>query len=177
MSDLEAPTKRLTLLRHAQAEHHATHDVDRALTLDGRADARAIGQRLQESGITPQLVLCSTAIRARQTWELAANAYGEVAEAIDTQYLDLLYGADLEEILDVLHGVSEEVSDVLVVGHEPVTSAVAHYLAGPSSQEAAALRVRTGMSTATAALLSYRGPWPRLDRHGAVLTALATCRS
>ena len=177
MSELEAETKRLTLLRHAQAEHHATHDVDRTLTVGGRADAHAIGERLRESAIVPQLVLCSSAARARQTWELAANAYGDGAEAIEVQYLDLLYGADLEEVLDLLHGVGEEVSEVLVVGHEPVTSAVAHYLAGPSSQEAAALRVRTGMSTATAALLSYRGPWARLDRHGAVLTALATCRN
>ena len=177
MTELEDETKHLTLLRHAQAEHHATHDVDRTLTLDGRGDARAIGQRLQESAVVPQLVLCSSATRARQTWELAANAYGTDAEAIDIQYLDLLYGADLEEVLDLLHGVSEEVTDVLVVGHEPVTSAVAHYLAGPSSQEEAALRVRTGMSTATAALLSHRGPWARLERHGAVLTALATCRS
>lgn len=176
MSDLEAPTKRLTLLRHAQAGHHATHDVDRTLTPDGRADARAIGERLQEGGIVPQLVLCSSAARARQTWEQAANAYGDATEAIDTQYLDLLYGADPEEVLDLLRGLSEDVSEVLVVGHEPVTSAVAHHLAGPSSQEAAALRVRTGMSTATAALLSYHGPWQRLDRHSAVLTALATCR-
>lgn len=177
MSDLEAETKRLTLLRHAQAEHHATHDVDRALTLDGRGHAQAIGQRLHENGILPQLVLCSTATRARQTWELAANAYGQEAETIAVQYLDLLYGADVEEVLGLLQGLNDEVSDVLVVGHEPVTSAVAHHLAGPSSQEEAALRVRTGMSTATAALLSYRGPWQRLDRHGAVLTALATRRS
>lgn len=177
MSDIEAPTKRLTLLRHAQADQSATHDVDRALTLTGRGDARAIGERLHEAGITPQLVLCSTATRAKQTWQLAANAYAEAAETIDVQYLDLLYGADLEEVLELLQGLAEETTDVLVVGHEPVSSAVAHHLAGPSSQEAAALRVRTGLSTATAALLSYRGPWARLGRHGAVLTGLATCRS
>ncbi|HLS62325.1 MAG TPA: histidine phosphatase family protein [Ruania sp.] len=177
MSDIEVPTKRLTVLRHAQAEQNAIHDVDRGLTLAGRGDARVIGERLHEAGVRPQLVLCSSAARAQQTWQLVANAYGEDAEAIEVQYLELLYGADLEEVLTLLHEVSEETADVLLVGHEPVSSAVAHHLAGPSSQEAAALRVRTGLSTATAALLSYRGPWSRLDRHGAVLTALATCRS
>ena len=174
MSDFEAGIKRLTLLRHAQADHNATHDVDRALTLSGRGDARTIGERLHEAGVVPQLVLCSTATRARQTWQLAANAYGEAAETIAVHYLDVLYGADLEELVTLLQGLPEETTDVLVVGHEPVSSAVAHHLAGPSSQEAAALRVRTGLSTATAALLSYHGPWQRLGRHGAVLTALAT---
>ena len=177
MSDIEVPTKRLTLLRHAQADQNALHDVDRTLTLAGRGDARVIGERLHEAGVAPQLVLCSSATRAQQTWQLVANAYGATAEAIEVQYLELLYGADLEEMLELLQGLGEETTDVLVVGHEPVSSAVAHHLAGPSSQEAAALRVRTGLSTATAALFSYRGPWQRLDRHSAVLTALATCRS
>lgn len=177
MSETQTPMKRLTLVRHAQADHDALHDVDRALTPTGRTDAASIGERLHQAGVRPTVVLCSSAVRARQTWELAADAYGDAVQEMQVQFLDLLYGADVQEVVELVQAVAEETADVLVIGHEPVTSAVAHYLAGPSSQEAAALRVRSGMSTATAALLSYRGPWQRLERHGAVLTGLATPRS
>lgn len=175
MTQTQTPMKRLTLVRHAQADHDALHDVDRALTGSGRMDAVHIGKRLEQSGVHPTLVLCSSATRARQTWEQMARAYDSGAD-IQVQFLDLLYGADVQEVLELLQGIGEETQELLVIGHEPVTSAVAHYLAGPASQDAAALRVRSGMSTATAALLSYQGPWQRLDRHGAVLTGLATPR-
>ncbi|HLR28590.1 MAG TPA: histidine phosphatase family protein [Ruania sp.] len=176
MTQTQTPMKRLTLVRHAQADHNALHDVDRALTGSGRMDAVHIGKRLEQTGVRPTLVLCSSATRARQTWEQMARAYDSGAEGIQVQFLDLLYGADVQEVLELLQGIDEATQDLLVIGHEPVTSAVTHYLAGPASQDAAALRVRSGMSTATAALLSYQGPWQRLDRHGAVLTGLATPR-
>src|SRR5699024_4684535 len=118
----------------------------------------------------------SSATRARQTWEQMARAYDSGAEGIQVQFLDLLYGADVQEVLELLQGIDEATQDLLVIGHEPVTSAVTHYLAGAASQDAAALRGRIGWSTGRAALPSDQGPWQRLDRHGAVRTGLATPR-
>lgn len=177
MDETQTPTKRLTVVRHAQADHEALHDVDRALTATGRSDAAIIGRRLEQSGVRPTMVLCSSAVRARETWAQIAEAYGSAVEAMHVRFLDVLYGADVQEVLNLAQEAGEEIQDLLIIGHEPVTSAVAHYLAGPASQEAAALRVRSGMSTATAALLNYQGSWQRLERHGAVLTGLATPRS
>jgi phosphohistidine phosphatase len=169
-----ASERHLILLRHAQAEHSASTDYDRVLTVTGRAQATVVGQRIAERDIVPDLVLCSAAVRARQTWQLAAAALGDAAENIDVTYSEDLYSADVDEVLDLLRAVAPEVVRVLVVGHEPVLSGTAHRLAGPKSQESAALRVRTGISTATTAFLEFNAPWATLTDRSAVLTGLST---
>ncbi|TDE90310.1 histidine phosphatase family protein [Occultella glacieicola] len=170
-----SPSQRhLILLRHAQAEQSATTDYDRVLTVTGRAQATVVGQRILERDVVPDLVLCSAAVRAKQTWQLAATALGDAADAVTVTYSEDLYSADVDEVLDLLRAVSPEVGRVLVVGHEPVLSGTAHRLAGPKSQESAALRVRTGISTATAAFLEFRAPWSTLTDRAAVLTGLST---
>ncbi|WP_159622395.1 SixA phosphatase family protein [Ruania rhizosphaerae] len=173
---MNSASKRLVLLRHAQAEHGALRDVDRALSLDGRAHARIVGERLAASGLVPDLVLCSVAVRTRQTWQLAAAGMAERAEGAEVRYLDELYEADLSDVLDAIRDVPEPTPTVLVVGHEPVTSAVAHLLAAPGSQEAALHRVRTGISTAMAAVLSPNVAWPDIGRRSCVLTELISGR-
>src|SRR5699024_10237811 len=111
MTQTQTPMKRLTLVRHAQADHDALHDVDRALTASGRMDAVQIGRRLEQSGVQPTLVLCSSATRARQTWEQMSGAYDTDAAQIQVQFLDLLYGADVQEMLELLQGIGEDSQD------------------------------------------------------------------
>ncbi|UFU05030.1 SixA phosphatase family protein [Ruania halotolerans] len=172
---MNSESKHLVLLRHAQAEHGALRDVDRTLTIDGRHHAHIAGERLVAAMGVPDLVLCSTAVRTRQTWQLAAAGMGEISEP-EVRYLEELYGADVTELLDVLRAVPESVTHLLVVGHEPVTSAVAHLLAGPGSEDAALHRVRTGISTAMAAVLAHEGPWSDLGPRSSVLTHLVSGR-
>lgn len=176
LSPADVATRQLTLLRHAQAESHTGPgaDFDRALSLVGRRQCHVVANRLLEHGVLPQVVLCSAATRARQTWKLIASALGEAADDIDVRYLEDLYGADAGEVIELVRGLDDDVSSVLVVGHEPVMSAVAHKLAGPHSQESAALRVRTGISTATLAFLEVHSPWTALKPRAARLTGLAT---
>ncbi|SED91804.1 SixA phosphatase family protein [Ruania alba] len=173
---MSSEPKRLVLLRHAQAEHGALRDVDRALSIDGRAHARLVGERLLASTGVPDLVLCSAAVRTRQTWQLVAVGMEGAADDVEVRHLDELYGADVTDMLDVLCAAPEAATRLLVVGHEPVTSAVAHLLAGPGSEDAATHRVRTGISTAMAALLTHDGSWSSLGRRSSVLTGLVSGR-
>lgn len=169
------PIRRLMLLRHALAEPGGNGaDFDRPLSIVGRRQSTVVGERLLEYDAIPQVVLCSAATRTRQTWQLAAAALGERAEAIEVRYLEELYGADEDEVVEVLRALAPEVTGVLVVGHEPVMSAVARLLAGPRSQEEALVRVRTGISTATVAFLETARAWSALTARSAVLRGLVT---
>ena len=68
------------------------------------------------------LVLCSSALRARQTWQ---------ATALDApvRYLDELYGGGIEDIVEILAGTPADARTVLVLGHAPTIPATAHDLA------------------------------------------------
>ncbi|NJK89227.1 MAG: hypothetical protein HC923_07355 [Myxococcales bacterium] len=83
--------KRLVLLRHAKSswESDATSDHERPLNERGRLEAPLIGARLVEKGVVPDLVLCSDAIRALDTWRLAETTLPRRPETriVDTLYL------------------------------------------------------------------------------------------
>ena len=84
-------THRLVLLRHAKAEHGLdVPDHDRPLTLRGRRQSAEVGTALAEAGLVPDLVLCSSSVRTRQTWELARGPLGAEPEVV---FSDELYDA------------------------------------------------------------------------------------
>lgn len=152
--------RRLTLLRHAKSDQDGSPDHGRVLAARGRRQAPAVAEHLRETGRLPDLVLCSTATRARLTWELVLKALGEVR--VDVRYLDELYLAGGEDVLAAIAEVSDAVVDLLVVGHEPTTSEVAQHLAGPGSDPAAVAQVRVGVPTASLCLLETDARWSDL---------------
>ncbi|MGC0273404.1 SixA phosphatase family protein [Pseudactinotalea sp. Z1739] len=169
---------RLSLLRHAQAEPHAPTgaDIDRALSLHGRTQAKGLAALLCAHDAVPDLVLCSSANRAVETWKLIETGLDEQdvdTSGIEVRRLPEIYGAGAGELLDLVRALPGQTASVLVVGHEPVISHVARILAGPDSQKAATARVRTGMSTAMLAELRVDCPWAELGRGTATLTDLA----
>ncbi len=122
-----APSRHLWLLRHGKAASDAPwggSDRDRPLTGRGRRDADALGRRLAGSGPVlgmkkvprPQLVVCSSAVRTRQTAGLVVKAMGA---DIPLDSFDALYGAETDLVLRYIREIDEEVGSVLVVGHNP----------------------------------------------------------
>jgi phosphohistidine phosphatase len=107
----------LILLRHAKSAWPAdTPDVTRPLAERGRRDAAAVGRWLREQVTKIDLVLCSPAVRAVQTWNLAAAQL----EAIPRVHHDeRLYSACAEELLQVTLELPHKVSTVVLVGHNP----------------------------------------------------------
>jgi phosphohistidine phosphatase len=109
--------RRLILLRHAKAESRATdgEDIDRALTARGRHDAALVAAVLARTGLTPDLALISPALRARETWQCARDAFPDV----ETQVRDGLYNAAPEEVADELDVGTQGAETVIVIGHNP----------------------------------------------------------
>ncbi|WP_086825204.1 histidine phosphatase family protein [Streptomyces sp. NRRL B-24572] len=165
--------RRLFVLRHAKsAWPEGVADRDRPLGPRGLRDAPAAGSFLAESGVLPDLALCSPARRARRTWELAA---AELAGPVPTRHDPRLYGADAPELLDVLHDVPDEVATLLLVGHNPGLEDLVLLLATRSVGDALD-RVRTKFPTSAIAVLTWSGTWTDLRPGEALLTDLAIPR-
>jgi phosphohistidine phosphatase len=108
----------LYLLRHAKSSWSdpTVADQERALARRGRRDAKRIAEYLVQLGIEPELVLCSTAERARQTLERVRAALG----ATSTVRLEaVLYAASAEALLKRIRLVPEEVASLMLIGHNP----------------------------------------------------------
>jgi phosphohistidine phosphatase len=108
----------IMLLRHAKSswKDAAVADHDRPLSGRGRRDAPRVGRHIAEAGLVPDYVLCSTALRARQT---LAAAQAEWAEDVPGAALAELYPTDPDTCVDLLHALPDDVERVLVVGHNP----------------------------------------------------------
>ncbi len=109
---------RVTLIRHGKAELHAVdrEDFDRPLTLRGQQNSTAVGNFLIEHKMLPQIVLVSSAIRTRQTYELMRLRW---PEGIGVEFFDQLYEASAETLLDVILGNCGIKSNIAVIGHNP----------------------------------------------------------
>lgn len=154
--------RRIVLLRHAKADWPEVADHERPLAERGRQDAPVAGRRLVTAGITPELTLCSTATRTRETWKLVVQ---ELPRRPRTVYEDRLYEASLGELIAVVNEVPDEVADLLLIGHNPGMHALADALAGESEGDALERMNRGGFPTASVATLTFNGSWKSVE-HG-----------
>jgi len=114
----------LTLLRHAEAESHATSDFDRELTEKGREQADRVARFLISSRLVPGVILASPLVRAQQTAQIISQrAKAPLQEA---RWLEI--GMEPETCLQEVqkHEAGEH---VMLVGHEPdLSHVIAHIL-------------------------------------------------
>lgn len=110
----------LLVMRHAKSDWNAAYgpDHDRPLNDRGVRSAETMGRRLRTEAEVPDLVLTSTAVRARSTAELAAAA-GDWGCEIRLE--PLFYGAGVDDVISVA-ATAPPVAKVMVVGHQPVWS-------------------------------------------------------
>jgi phosphohistidine phosphatase len=149
---------RLYLLRHAKSSWTQPElaDHDRPLAGRGRRAAKAIARLMDEHDVAPQLVLCSTARRVRETFERIEPALGDPTVSFEPE----LYGATAEDLLQRLRKVPDGTASVLLIGHNPAIEQLALALARPS-------RLRSEMAakfpTAALATLALSGAkWKEL---------------
>ncbi len=109
----------LGLLRHAKSnwEAEGVLDFDRDLAARGLEAAPRMGAEIARAGFSPDLVLCSSAMRARMTYDLVAPFIEPPPRTV--QYEDRLYMAGARQLLDRIHDISDTVRSVLFVGHNP----------------------------------------------------------
>ncbi|MDH2426736.1 histidine phosphatase family protein [Sphaerisporangium sp. TRM90804] len=109
--------KTLIALRHAKAANvPGLADRERPLTDRGERDAGRAGETLKRLGLSPGLVLCSPSARTRRTTELALAVLAP--DALVRVEHDI-YEAYPDELLELVGRVDEEVSTLLLVGHNP----------------------------------------------------------
>jgi phosphohistidine phosphatase len=157
--------RRLYLLRHAKSswKERGLVDHDRPLAGRGRRAAKAVARHLREQGVEPELVLCSTARRARETLEGIEPALGRGAVRVEPE----LYGARPAALLARLQEVPASVRSVMVIGHNPGLEQLALLLARRGSKVQA---LEAKFPTGALATLAFRGPgWTALDRRTADL--------
>lgn len=154
----------LVLLRHAKSAYPGgVADHERPLAPRGIREAGLAGDWLRANLPAFDAVLCSTAIRARETLRRSG---------IDTpvRYLERLYGASPATMLDEINRVDDDVATLLIVGHEPTTSAVAVGLAGAEGTDAAGVEgISAKFPTSGIAVLEFGGRWADLEPGGAAL--------
>ncbi|MGW0826894.1 SixA phosphatase family protein [Streptomyces sp. NPDC002845] len=168
------PLRRLVVLRHAKsAWPTGVPDHDRPLAPRGRRDAPAAGRALASADCLPDLALCSTAVRARQTWELAAAQWGTPPAV---RHDPRVYAADVAELLEVVREVSDEVGTLLLIGHNPGLEELVLELAGDGFDNTLD-EVRTKFPTSAIAVLAWYGTtWASLAPGTALLTDLIVPR-
>jgi phosphohistidine phosphatase len=155
----------LYLLRHAKSswDDPSLADHDRPLAPRGRRAAKRMAGHLRDAGIAPDLVLCSPARRARDTLKRISSA---LPKATEVQIEDGLYGAGHEELLDRLRKLPDDVSSVMLVGHNPGLEDLAMALVAPGSHD----RLQEKFPTGALATLSIPGEsWMALEEGGAEL--------
>ncbi len=152
--------KTLVLVRHAKAESPGKlGDARRALAPRGRRQAAALGPMLARIAGPFDRALVSSALRTRETYRLLA---GDSDAYPRPRVLDELYDASARELLDILRRLDEKDRRVLVVGHEPTMSSLAHLL--HDARDAMAEEISQGIPTSTACIVEVEVPWADLDR-------------
>jgi phosphohistidine phosphatase len=169
--------RRLVLIRHAKSAYpHGVPDHDRPLAGKGRRHAQAAGRWLVAEGPRLGLALCSTATRARHTWEIVHAALLASGTDVPTRLEPDLYGADPDDVLELARGLTTDVATVAVVGHEPTMSEVVRLLAGHASDREALAAASSKIPTSGIAVLHFRGAWADLAPGAARLEAFVKPR-
>lgn len=164
MSPVTEPDRNLVLMRHGKSAYpDGIADHDRPLAPRGVREAALAGDWLRANLPAVDAVLCSTAARTRET--LACSGIDA-----PVQYVARLYGGTPGTVIEEINRVADDVTTLLVVGHEPTTSSVAILLAGADGTNYAAVdRIEEKFPTSAMAVLRVPGRWADLEVGSAAL--------
>ncbi|MEO5364047.1 MAG: histidine phosphatase family protein [Magnetococcus sp. DMHC-8] len=178
-------TRQLLILRHAKSawDTDAASDFHRPLAKRGQKDVPLMGAWLREHKLLPDHVVSSPAERARQT----AVGVCQILDIKDKKIVwdHRIYGADTEELLEVLFELPDKVKTVLLVGHNPGLESLASYLVGDLSSKTARLITNDTsdggeygiVKTATLVHLGITAEWNALQQRCATLIQVKYPRS
>jgi phosphohistidine phosphatase len=157
----------LFILRHSKSDWRdsALSDHDRALNSRGKHDAEQLARWLKANSIRPNKVICSTALRARQTLQPIIE-YLDLADG-DIQYEERLYLASLKNLLQVIRAAKPNQGSLMIVGHNPGLDELVTYLASspPSLSKSGKL-----MTTTSLAHFKMPADWSRLEQQAQLIT-------
>ena len=120
--------KILYLIRHAKSSWNepGLSDFERPLNSRGKHDAPFMGKLLKEKHVLPDKIISSSAVRAFTTARTMAAEINYPVEKIETT--DKIYEASASEILNVIQSVDNEVTTLMLFGHNPGFTSLSNYL-------------------------------------------------
>jgi phosphohistidine phosphatase len=167
-------TRSLVLLRHGKSAYPpGVSDHDRPLAPRGSREAALAGAWIGANLPAVEHIVCSTALRARQTLDASGLATGAVA----TEFTSAIYEAYPEELLEIVAALRASFSTVLLVGHAPGIPELAEELAGPDSDRAALNALEAKFPTSAIAVFTVGGDWAALAEGSATLAQFVVPRA
>jgi phosphohistidine phosphatase len=167
--------KRIHLLRHAKSSwaDSSLADHDRPLSRRGEDAGTRMAAWIVEHDPHPQLVLCSTAVRARRTLEIVLPSFAATGSQPDVVFEAGLYHAPAETLLERVRALAEDLDDVLLVGHNPGLQDLALLLSAPSPERE---RIAAKLPTGALVTIELGAAWERADRGAGRIAALVLPR-
>ena len=164
-----AQTRHLFVLRHAKSswDNPGLEDHERPLAPRGQRACAVMAEHLRTNAINPGLVLCSSSRRTRETLEGVAPTGEHVIEP-------QLYSASAEEVLDRLRRVPDDLSSVMVIGHNPTLQMLVLRLTRDDGDGAARSAVERKFPTGALATLTFECGWEELAAGSAHLVEFLT---
>jgi phosphohistidine phosphatase len=163
--------KTLHLLRHAKSSWNdpALDDHERPLSKRGREAAKMIGAYLRREKIRPDVVVCSSAVRARQT-------LAPISKEIKLPKVVLkkgIYEKPQRKLWKNIWTLPEDADCVLLIGHNPALHNLALALADAKSR-ARLPAIEAKFPTGAIATFRFKGTWKKLRPNRAALSAFTT---
>ncbi len=164
-----ADSKHLFILRHAKSswDDPGLDDHERPLAPRGQRACKVMAEHLRSNAIAPELVLCSSARRTRETLEGVAPAGKHVIESE-------LYSATARDLVDRLRRVPDDVSSVMLIGHNPSVQMLAMRLARREDDAGERAALERKFPTGALATLTFECGWSELEPGRARLAAFLT---
>ena len=171
-------SRKLILLRHAKSAWPAVPDHERPLAARGQRDAPTMGRWLRKTGQVPDQVFCSTARRARETYELVRDGLKAAPAVV---FDDRIYGISGRELLELVRDSAPSANTLMLVGHDPAIQDLAIALASTAAEGDAAgsgslSRMKSKFPTAAVAILQGTASWDELRSGSMRLTWFVTPR-
>ena len=155
--------KEIFVLRHAKSSWDNVNlsDHDRPLADRGIKDAAKLCAFVKKRGHKLDKVLCSTAKRAKETYDLIADGFNY--EIDKTNFTDKLYFGDVTDIIRDLRELDESLNSILIVGHNPTLHHLVELLTNEQIDR---------FTTCNLAIISYAGKWITLNSHKCSLKSI-----
>lgn len=169
--------KTLLLLRHGKSDWSGMgrSDRDRQISRRGTNASQRIGKYIAAEKLEPGRIVCSPAVRTRQTCEIAVREFSRTPEII---YDENLYSFnDGDGYLDAIWGTPDDVDILMIIGHNPSMHMTAYALTGSGDTAARANMVEKYPTAALAVLTFDSDSWRACAAGGGKLLAFVKPRT
>lgn len=126
-------SRNIIFLRHAKSDLSLNYnDKDRILNSKGIEASKTIGKYLSNLDLQPNFVICSTAKRTFQTYQIIVEFLKKEPELYLT---DDLYQASFENIINIIKKTKNNYQNIMIIGHNPGIHNIVTYLINPSDKK------------------------------------------